>query len=353
MEGTEKGSAKVRNYTIGLAVGIIAAALIGYLFFWQPGVALDSRVQHQASEKSKQYANPSNITIEGECPSIPTPDTVNCISQKQDTANQRQRDIRDLEAQQSMAVWTRIMGKATIVAMGVGIIGLALVFTTFREARRAADAGFAANKIARKIGEAQVRCYPSVSSVDVTLDDLRPTKSISPSSPCMEGLEPVSPIVKFKITNHGNSPMKDLNWGVSMKYGFFDPIESSHVERQSIENFPVEPNDGGGILAAQKDEEIETLFGFSIPRQTAQQYDIEEKRQLLFVVVIALGYRDVFDNVLSDTFAFSGRLYWKHTTRTSPCPVLRFQTQAQLRQRAVERGEIDEQPSASDGNGQK
>ena len=52
----------------------------------------------------------------------------------------------DLEAQRVMAWWTRIMGVAAAIGIFLGGISIWLIFTTFREAKRAADAAHDANR---------------------------------------------------------------------------------------------------------------------------------------------------------------------------------------------------------------
>lgn len=79
-----------------------------------------------------------------------------CRSEIEQNARRAERDERNLEAQRSVAVWTRAMGVATLIAMTVGIFGLGLIFVTFRETRRAANEGLRANEIAKAQQRARI-----------------------------------------------------------------------------------------------------------------------------------------------------------------------------------------------------
>lgn len=127
-----------RNYTIGLVLAFILALAVGG-WLWSTSADLEDRIHRQAAEYSAQYAKSADVSIERECPAVATPERRICVAEKREAARDRQRKEYDLEAQQAMAVWTIAMGKAAIIGMGVGVFGLGLIFTTFRETRKAAD----------------------------------------------------------------------------------------------------------------------------------------------------------------------------------------------------------------------
>ena len=51
--------------------------------------------------------------------------------------NDSRRNYADLVAQRSSALWAKIMGIAALIGMGLSLVGVALVWTTFRETRKA------------------------------------------------------------------------------------------------------------------------------------------------------------------------------------------------------------------------
>lgn len=138
---------RLRNYALGLIAGLIIAFGIGSQF-WTPANQLDTSIQRQASKNASEQAKRSDIAVREECAAVlAPPEKRDCIASEAQPYREAERNERDLEAQQVVAIWTRVMGKAAIIGMGVGIVGLFLIFTTFWETRQAAQAGFEANRL--------------------------------------------------------------------------------------------------------------------------------------------------------------------------------------------------------------
>lgn len=182
------GSNWRRSYTIGLiVVGLAAAGFASWL--WTSTETDHLEIEQQAAESADAYADPSNIAVEGECLTLPKARRADCITAEREASYEGQRNARDLEAQRVVATWTRAIGIATIIGMAFGIFGLSLIFVTFREARRAADAGFRANEIAEDNARRQLRAYVNVTNVKA------------------EGIQPgIKPRFEIEINNGGQSP---------------------------------------------------------------------------------------------------------------------------------------------------
>lgn len=129
---------RLRNYTVGFLAGLALAILVG-LSLWRGASDLENQITLQAQKEAAQYADPARISVECKASSVAAPAQQDCISPESEAASEAERNTYDLEAQQTVAVWTRVMGKAAIIGMGVGIIGLFLIFTTFWETRKAAQ----------------------------------------------------------------------------------------------------------------------------------------------------------------------------------------------------------------------
>jgi hypothetical protein len=158
-------SSRGRNYTLGFLAGAILAGIVGFSF-WSDATESEEQIRLQAQEHAEQYADAARVSVECEAPDITAPAQGNCITAEQEAANDAERSEYDLEAQKIMANWTRVMGKAAIVGMGVGILGLFLIFVTFWETRKAADAGREANIIARE--QQRARIVASAKSVQIS-----------------------------------------------------------------------------------------------------------------------------------------------------------------------------------------
>lgn len=160
---------RLRNYSLGFFGGLALAFVVGYSL-WGPAVELDYKIAADTKNQSAKYADPA--LIGGECDTEVGPDARpgNCIASNKEAAHEAERSSYDLEAQQTVAVWTRVMGKAAVVGMGVGILSLFLIFVTFWETRKAADAGREANNIAKDLQRARI--LPSARVFPITLNEL-------------------------------------------------------------------------------------------------------------------------------------------------------------------------------------
>ena len=132
----------------GYRGAIYAIGLIALAFFsvgttaWLVSSANELQLGYQQHAKTGAdgYTNRANIAAESRCLVLSPEAASGCIREEREAARQGRRDEYDLEAQRTMAVWTQYMGIAAIVGMGVGIFGIGLIFVTFRETRRAAEA---------------------------------------------------------------------------------------------------------------------------------------------------------------------------------------------------------------------
>lgn len=124
-------------YAIGL---IVLALLSGGTAYWLISEAnqLQRIYQQEAKAEADRYTSNADIAAESRCLSLPPQAQRQCQAEESDATRQGRRDEYDLEAQRTMAVWTRYMGIAAIIGMAVGIFGVGLIFVTFRETRRAA-----------------------------------------------------------------------------------------------------------------------------------------------------------------------------------------------------------------------
>ena len=158
-----------RKYTIGLiTAGVLAAFVSGWL--WTSTDSLQARIEHHTAEQIAHYTQTANVAVERKCAYISETERLECVEEERQTAHETERNERDLEAQRIMALWTRTMGIAAVIGMGVGMFGLGLIFTTFRETRRAADAAYGAVAETRRLGEAQTRAYLSAVKADFSHD---------------------------------------------------------------------------------------------------------------------------------------------------------------------------------------
>lgn len=94
-------------------------------------------LENEATNRSNIHRQYAHDRIEWVCPtSISPPD---CIAEANHAARENEREEQDLAAQKITAWWTKVMGIAAMVGMGLSAVGVWLVKTTFEETRKSND----------------------------------------------------------------------------------------------------------------------------------------------------------------------------------------------------------------------
>lgn len=123
--------------------GLVSAAV---LLFALAGLGafeaaqLQRLYQDQAAKESDIYEASSRERWRYECLPLAGPNQAHCTRQIDAANRENEREERDLEAQRTTAIWTSYMGAAALVGMAASLVGVGLVFFTFRETREAAEA---------------------------------------------------------------------------------------------------------------------------------------------------------------------------------------------------------------------
>ena len=123
----------------GLTYAAVVAALSFGIWIIVNGLARDAEYQGQADDRSREYAAYTREQIREHCFPLSGQNESDCIAEKQHEYGEDRRDERDLVAQRKSANWAFIMGAAAVLGMVLSAVGVALVWTTFRETRRAAN----------------------------------------------------------------------------------------------------------------------------------------------------------------------------------------------------------------------
>lgn len=193
------------------------------------------------------------------------------------------RQEQDLEAQKEMSKWALMMFFASAVGVGVTAFGVFVVAQTLVATREAVSAANRTADEAKRIGEAQVRAYMSISNVSIIFvtDD---GKSV--------------PIVQMKIENSGNSPARNFEMHMQIAYQtiFFDGSIAQEVFLMPENWGPFVPKD-------------ERSFSFGFRDGPLGQKYIEEMQTrgwpLGVHVTINTGFVDVFDTTIKDSQTFT------------------------------------------------
>lgn len=191
--------------------GLLAAlALIlpsyGYMI-WDMS-AQQARSEVETEYAARDYADSIARRVRESCDGAVALTQLECVQDIISEARVSERNERDLQAQETMARWTIVMGGVASLGMLISIIGVGLVYITFRETRRAASAGIHANEIARESSERQLRAYVGV--VDFGIRDISPGKH---------------PFFSVKYENAGQTPAGELICRSRLEYTSQDPTK--------------------------------------------------------------------------------------------------------------------------------
>lgn len=131
-DGDSRGRGKA-----GLVAAGVAALLLGGAIFTD-ALYNQSIGQIEAENRAAEYAETARIEVSPLCVARELAPAA-CSEEIEDRARPEQRFEYDLEAQRTMAAWTRAMGFAAIIGMAVGIFGLGLIYRTWDATREAAE----------------------------------------------------------------------------------------------------------------------------------------------------------------------------------------------------------------------
>jgi hypothetical protein len=126
--------------------------------------------EHSAADASTHYAENAEKLIGYACRPLTAAEKQKCIDQAEQFARENQRIEQDLAAQKVTAWWTKIMGIAALIGMGLSAVGVWLVKTTFDETRKS-------NAIAQRALLIENRPWLVVKSINTASVDVVSTRT--------------------------------------------------------------------------------------------------------------------------------------------------------------------------------
>ena len=123
---------------VRLALGLLLAVLLcgGWISY---GLLESANYERESAAKADNYARYTSDKVAESCVSISPLERVKCLQEAEDAKSEYEYNQADLVAQRQSALWAYIMAAAAIIGMGLSVIGVWLVWTTFRETKRSAD----------------------------------------------------------------------------------------------------------------------------------------------------------------------------------------------------------------------
>jgi hypothetical protein len=121
-----------------LIAGIFVAALFVIAFGW-PAFLTQREIQNDASRNAGYYSERAQKNVAAKCGGLSGQARSDCADPIEEAARSAQRDEYDLAAQETVAVWTAVMGGVAVFGVALSAVGVFLVWTTFAETRKAND----------------------------------------------------------------------------------------------------------------------------------------------------------------------------------------------------------------------
>jgi len=186
-----------------LIAGIIIAALLAAAFIgW--GLWKTAEYEREAHNQAREYAAYTDEKIRKACLSLPPVYQKDCTAQARHEQRAYERDEKDLVAQRKSALWAYIMGAAAVIGMGLSVIGVFLVWTTFAETKRA-----------NRIALAQNRAWLNFEMVECKISHRRGKLTKNPETGRVTktneiGVGDPAILVTVAVKNTGNAPAYDI-----------------------------------------------------------------------------------------------------------------------------------------------
>ncbi|WP_415013724.1 hypothetical protein [Brevundimonas sp.] len=140
----------------------------------------------------------------------------------QNTDADAEREQRDLDAQEDMAIWAQAMFWTALAQALLSAAGIVLIYITFRETRRAANSAEEIVDVTRRSAERQMRAYLSIRRVQI--EDFKVGEY---------------PKVTIDLRNTGQTPAKRISARIDMRRSnkwederasFQNPVHTSRLE---------------------------------------------------------------------------------------------------------------------------
>ncbi|MGB7655423.1 MAG: hypothetical protein WBL74_08070 [Novosphingobium sp.] len=159
---------------------LILITAAGGLYGLSKQVSYEQTAENHAQEYTRNAGEKANQA----CLTLPRSQQSQCLvdtkREQDDQGRDKHREYDDLVAQQTSALWTKIMGLAAITGMILSVVGVWLIYATFQETR-------AANDIAKD----DQRPWIDIEIVDVSMSSSTETFDLT---------------ANIRIANRGQSP---------------------------------------------------------------------------------------------------------------------------------------------------
>lgn len=159
----------------GLIAGIVIVAILAVVTL-ELALITQREIDNDAARNAAHYAEDAEGDIAAKCSGLSGQALDDCSDEIDNATREHQRGEYDLAAQQTMALWTAVMGGMAVLGVGLSSIGVYLIWQTWAETSRTANAAIAAQQLstAEKRGFVHFRVRPAGGVADhemgITID---------------------------------------------------------------------------------------------------------------------------------------------------------------------------------------
>jgi hypothetical protein len=228
---------------------VLAVTICGiYAYLIWDYSAQHTRGNIEAEYASREYANDTNQQIRDKCLRLADAGLRDCIEKIVKTSREQQRGERDLNAQESMAYWTRLTGAAAALGVLLSVIGIYLIWATLRETRNAVINASTTNSLMLSSQR------PWIEILDCTVT----------GETTWGGGEKKSVRLDIKLMKHGKMPISELRHKAHFSA---DNHPIAHKQAESIEIPPTTKHifSGDGITISDCQITVPITKGSSGP----------------------------------------------------------------------------------------
>lgn len=187
-----------------IALGAVLCFVIAYLS-WNIS-ASQTEIRVSRDQNANQHIEYAQDRIRQTCLDRDPTTYLECVTVEIISAQDHGRAESDLDAQQAMALWAKLMTVASVAGLGVTAIGVYLVWGTLDQTRAATNAAQDAVAVTRDIGQRQVRAY--LVDLDVRVVGYTPG---------------AIPTYHMIVKNTGQSPARSVRIAFCARHGAGDP----------------------------------------------------------------------------------------------------------------------------------
>jgi hypothetical protein len=190
--------------------GTITAAVAIFIAFCLFMTGLDTGHRQQQIQDANEQETSTPQKLETNCSSLSGVELVRCVASQIEAQREARHDAQDLVAQQQSAQWATVAALTAIGGLVATIIGVIFVWQSLGKTAEALRLARKANKIARKLGQAQTRAYLSITKLALRVEGGAPFIDVTVANAGQSPARKVEVVIKYDFTGVSGPPSNEF-----------------------------------------------------------------------------------------------------------------------------------------------